>query len=817
MLVTKPRKFGIRRSFENGIWVQYKTSPHQLQLHAKINRIQLDNQLSHAVFPTVLSPLPPPKSVAAESVPKPFTEVSVMMRKHEHSNVQQIKYFKVLIQEMRVSVDQGFLNAILQLFAANEPLPREQETIQFKEDVGKTEKTLIDVAGLSLAEEQKNFYDYLHFSPIKVHLSFSLQTGTGSSDGKPTEIQAGVINVFLQSVGVVLTDVQDVVFKLGYFERSHAFYNQSQLTGEMTQHYAGQAIKQMYVLVLGLDVLGNPFGLLRGLSEGIEDLFYEPYQGAIQGPEEFAEGLALGVRSLFGHAVGGAAGAVSRITGTVGKGLAALTLDDDYQKKRREQLNKRPANAREGFARGGKGLVMGVFDGVTGIVRKPVEGAKQEGVSGFFKGVGKGLVGVVTRPTSGVIDFASSSFEGIRRIAEVQDEIRRLRPPRRFFKDKVIRPYNHQEAEGRLVMAKRGEIFGAWDCEWTYVWSELKEPPKKIAKGVEIILKEKEKKKFFSSSATKKDVIIIDPKLSEVTTGGVEPAIRRDVWRFLFGLYPCNSTAREREATLLDNIVKYHELKSRWKTLLVLSSQPGQTPLQQGLIARYQMPQEAPPVSPDLSSQEPMMERAMDAINSQAVSVQTGSIDFAGMGHADLAAEYSAPEMQQRLDFMQLQARVYVNRKRVDINQLRSYIRVIDKDVPRTDRDVEYFQGHANPHLTQLRDILVTFAAYNHQLGYAQGMNDILARFLFVLGSEVETFWCFQHYMDRVQNDFMEEGMVYKIELELSQTGISQELSQTGISQELSQTGISQELSQTGISQELSQTGIIFTDLSDDL
>ena len=55
---------------------------------------------------------------------------------------------------------------------------------------------------------------------------------------------------------------------------------------------------------------------------------------------------------------GGAAGAVSRITGTLGKGLATLTLDDDYQKKRREQMNKRPATAREGFARGGKGLVM---------------------------------------------------------------------------------------------------------------------------------------------------------------------------------------------------------------------------------------------------------------------------------------------------------------------------------------------------------------------------------------------------------------------------------------------------------------------------
>ena len=47
-------------------------------------------------------------------------------------------------------------------------------------------------------------------------------------------------------------------------------------TVELLSH--SQAIKQMYVLVLGLDVLGNPFGLVRGLAEGLEDLFYEPYQ-----------------------------------------------------------------------------------------------------------------------------------------------------------------------------------------------------------------------------------------------------------------------------------------------------------------------------------------------------------------------------------------------------------------------------------------------------------------------------------------------------------------------------------------------------------
>ena len=31
------------------------------------------------------------------------------------------------------------------------------------------------------------------------------------------------------------------------------------------------------------------------------------------------------------------------------------------------------------------------------------------------------------------------------------------------------------------------------------------------------------------------------------------------------------------------------------------------------------------------------------------------------------------------------------------------------------------------------------------------------------LSWQVETFWCFQCYMDTIQNDFMEEGMVHKI------------------------------------------------------
>ncbi len=60
---SSPRE--IRRLFYPGLWIQMKSSPFQKQIHAKINRIQIDNQLADCIFPVVLAPVPPPKSVAA--------------------------------------------------------------------------------------------------------------------------------------------------------------------------------------------------------------------------------------------------------------------------------------------------------------------------------------------------------------------------------------------------------------------------------------------------------------------------------------------------------------------------------------------------------------------------------------------------------------------------------------------------------------------------------------------------------------------------------------------------------------------------------
>jgi vacuolar protein sorting-associated protein 13A/C len=56
-----------------------------------------------------------------------------------------------------------------------------------------------------------------------------------------------------------------------------------------------------------------------------------------------------------------------------------------------------------------------VYSGFTGIVEKPVEGAKEAGVLGFVGGIGKGVLGAITKPTGGIIDFTSQSLEEIRK------------------------------------------------------------------------------------------------------------------------------------------------------------------------------------------------------------------------------------------------------------------------------------------------------------------------------------------------------------------------------------------------------------------
>ncbi|KAL3458706.1 putative GTPase activating protein [Aspergillus heterothallicus] len=94
----------------------------------------------------------------------------------------------------------------------------------------------------------------------------------------------------------------------------------------------------------------------------------------------------------------------------------------------------------------------------------------------------------------------------------------------------------------------------------------------------------------------------------------------------------------------------------------------------------------------------------------------------------------------------------------------------IEKDVHRTDRTIPLFAGedipHPDPdspfsdvgtnvHLEQMKDMLLTYNEYNPDLGYVQGMSDLLAPIYAVMQDDAVAFWAFVGFMNRMERNFL--------------------------------------------------------------
>lgn len=73
----------------------------------------------------------------------------------------------------------------------------------------------------------------------------------------------------------------------------------------------------------------------------------------------------------------------------------------------------------------------------------------------------------------------------------------------------------------------------------------------------------------------------------------------------------------------------------------------------------------------------------------------------------------------------------------------------VEKDVIRTDRSHSYFKGEDNPNIEVLQNILLNYAVANPNLGYTQGMSDLLAPVLAEIQNEADAYWCFVGLMQR--------------------------------------------------------------------
>ncbi|CAN1292300.1 TBC1 domain family member 15 [Linum perenne] len=76
----------------------------------------------------------------------------------------------------------------------------------------------------------------------------------------------------------------------------------------------------------------------------------------------------------------------------------------------------------------------------------------------------------------------------------------------------------------------------------------------------------------------------------------------------------------------------------------------------------------------------------------------------------------------------------------------------IGLDVVRTDQPLEYYQSEVNS--AKLWDILAVYSWIDTDIGYVQGMNDICSPMVILLENDADAFWCFDHAMRRLRENF---------------------------------------------------------------
>lgn len=222
MQMTKPFFSELRRTYNPCIWLQLRKSETHTYLHLKCQRLQIDNQLNEAVFPTVFYPAPLTADVRSKQ--NPCLEIVALKQYRPSLNQDVYKYLKILLQEYCVNLDRGFVNHLFDIL--NHWKIEEKPAVRLRADLALVHMPLPIVALKSQNVSQKNVvFEYVHLSPIKLVLSLSSRgyMDNPSSPGRPKFgnkkenrpklFNSDLLEYLFNSWGSSLCDMKDVVLR----------------------------------------------------------------------------------------------------------------------------------------------------------------------------------------------------------------------------------------------------------------------------------------------------------------------------------------------------------------------------------------------------------------------------------------------------------------------------------------------------------------------------------------------------------------------------------------------------------------------------
>jgi len=332
------------------------------------------------------------------------------------SLMQERKYGKQQSQAQNTSADKisgegGTTNMDLLGFATctalvqYELLPTLSETFGKKQSSKNAEDR--KESTLNQDEDVNTLYiEHFEIFPIKVNVSFittpQVNLAPQQKKQRETDIRRegttgmySSVSLFLWQVGEVVLDLTSTIsdapiFFHGY-EESHVFKTDHEIARFLQDRYLHYAMWQLYKIVGSLELVGNPIGLLSSLGSGVRDFFYEPAHAIITSPTEIRKigaGLVKGAVSLVSNTTVGFLGTGITITRSIGRGVAKLSMDSAYM-RRREELQRVPATVKAAAKRPFLDFYNGFYYGLVGVVKIPVKTVRRRGAIGVVPGVAK--------------------------------------------------------------------------------------------------------------------------------------------------------------------------------------------------------------------------------------------------------------------------------------------------------------------------------------------------------------------------------------------------------------------------------------------
>jgi vacuolar protein sorting-associated protein 13A/C len=222
------------------------------------------------------------------------------------------------------------------------------------------------------------YFERFFLQPVKINVSFARTLAKSKeTEERPRSqnILSFIFDVFTMAVGNIhvcffFIMKQDAPIKMNALELHHPILTSRKLLSNIMTFYSQEVVGQIHKVIGSADVLGNPVGLFNSVSSGVNDLFYEPIHGFdITRPQDFGIGLAKGSASLFKKTVFGFSDTLSKFTGSISKGLSVVTLDADFQERRRVSgIRNKPRHAVYGVTQGFSSFARSVGSGVEGLV-----------------------------------------------------------------------------------------------------------------------------------------------------------------------------------------------------------------------------------------------------------------------------------------------------------------------------------------------------------------------------------------------------------------------------------------------------------------